>query len=57
MAKAKPANNSVTKPLGEEFFLDTDFAGIAEALALEIDLVTFSIEDTETDHTLTGVAK
>lgn len=57
MAKAKPANNLVTKPKNEEFFLDTDFAGIAEALALEIDLVEFSISDTETDHTLTGVAK
>ena len=57
MAKAKKTDASITKPIGEEFFLDSDFAEIAAGLGLEIDQVEFSIADTETEHSLSGVAK
>lgn len=53
----KAPANGIEKPLNEEFFLDTDFAQIAEGLGLEIDQVEFSLTTGETSHTLSGVAK
>ena len=47
----------VTKPKGEEFYLDVDHAQIAAALGLPIDGVAFELIDAGENHTLTGAPK
>ena len=50
-------NTSITKPEGEEFTLDGDFAAIAAALSLPIEDVEFSLVESAEGRTLTGKAK
>lgn len=55
--KAKAVSTTVFKPHGEEFMLDTDFAGIAAELNLPIEDVEFTIEESAEGKTLIGKPK
>ena len=49
---------SVTKPKGEEFFLDVDFAHIVSSLnANALEDVEWSLSEDGDNHTLTGALK
>lgn len=55
--KAKPLAIQVFKSHGEEFSLDTDFAGIAAELNLPIEDVEFTIEESAEGKLLIGKPK
>lgn len=55
--KAKAVPTSITKPHGEEFSLEGDFASIAAELNLPIEDVEFTIEDSAEGKTLSGKPK